>query len=434
MELKERLTSKLPAERERYRRLVKEYGNVKVDEITIAQLAGGMRGIKCLLTDISYLDPYEGIRFRGYTIPEVLEKLPKRDGAEIPLVGGFYYLLLTGDLPTMEEAEGVEAEWKARGEVPGYVYDVLRAQPRDTHPMTMFAEAILSMQRESIFAKRYAEGMRREEYWDAMYEDVMNFLAKLPTIAAYIYRMKYRSDVPIPPDPELDWGSNFGYMTGVPDPAYRELMKLYFILHSDHESGNVSAHTAHLVASALSDIYYAWSAGLGGLAGPLHGLANQECLGWILGVMEHFGGVPTKEQMEQYAWDTLNAGRVIPGYGHAVLRQTDPRYMSQREFALKHCPDDPVFRSVSCAFEVIPDVLKKHGKAKNPWPNVDAHSGCLQYHYGVKEFDFYTVLFGIGRALGISANIIWDRAVGQPIERPKSLTSAMLEEVAGIKK
>ncbi len=428
--LKEKLASKIPAARERYRKLVKEYGSVVIDQVTVAQVAGGMRGIKCLLTDISYLDPYEGIRFRGYTIPEVMEKLPKREGAEVPLVGGFYYLLLTGDLPTMEEAEDVEAEWKARGQVPQYVWDVLRAQPRDTHPMTMFAEAVLSMQRESVFAKRYAEGMRREEYWDAMYEDAMNMLAKLPTVAAYIYRMKYKGDTPIAPAPDLDWGSNFAYMMGVPDPAYRELMKLYFILHSDHESGNVSAHTAHLVASALSDIYYAWCAGLCGLAGPLHGLANQECLGWILGVMEHFGGVPTKEQMEQYAWDTLNAGRVIPGYGHAVLRQTDPRYTSQREFALKHCPDDPVFKTVSTAYEVIPEVLKKHGKAKNPWPNVDAHSGVLQYHYGVKEFDFYTVLFGIGRALGISANVIWDRAVGQPIERPKSITTDMLEDMA----
>jgi len=428
--LKEKLVSKIPAARERYGKIRKGYGSVVIDQVTVAQAAGGMRGIKNLLTDISYLDPYEGIRFRGYTIPEVLEKLPKRKGAEIPLVGGFFHLLLTGDLPTMEEAEEVEAEWKARGQVPQYVYDVLRAQARDTHPMTMFAEAVLSMQRESIFAKRYAEGMRRDEYWDAMYEDAMNFLAKLPTIAAYIYRMKYKADTPIAPDPELDWGSNFAHMMGVEDPRYKELAKLYFILHSDHESGNVSAHTAHLVASALSDIYYAWAGGLCGLAGPLHGLANQECLYWIIGLYEQFGGVPTKEQIEKFAWDTLNSGKVIPGYGHAVLRKTDPRYMAQREFALKHLPDDELFRVVSVVYDVVPGVLEKHGKAKNPWPNVDAHSGVLQYHYGVKDFDFYTVLFGIGRALGISANVIWDRAVGQPIERPKSITTDMLEELA----
>ena len=428
--LKEKLASKIPAARERYRKLVKEFGGVVIDQVTVAQVAGGMRGIKSLLTDISYLDPYEGIRFRGYTIPETLEKLPKRGDAEVPLVGGFFYLLLTGDIPTMEEAEEVEAEWKARGQVPEYVYDVLRAQPRDTHPMTMFAEAVLAMQRESEFARRYAEGMKREEYWDAMYEDVMNFLAKLPTIGAYIYRMKYRSDTPIPPDPELDWGSNFAHMMGVEHPDYQELSKLYFILHSDHESGNVSAHTAHLVASALSDIYYAWCAGLCGLAGPLHGLANQECLRWIINLYNQFGGVPSKEEIEKFAWDTLNSGQVIPGYGHAVLRKTDPRYMAQREFALKHLPDDELFRVVSNVYEVVPKVLQEHGKAKNPWPNVDAHSGVLQYHYGVKEFDFYTVLFGIGRALGISANVIWDRAVGQPIERTKSITTDMLEDMA----
>ena len=166
------------------------------------------------------------------------------------------------------------------------------------------------------------------------------------------------------------------------------------------------------------------------MAGPLHGLANQECLRWIIGLYKKFNGVPTKEQIEQFAWDTLNAGQVIPGYGHAVLRKTDPRYMAQREFALKHLPDDELFQVVSVVYEVVPEVLKKHGKAKNPWPNVDAHSGVLQYHYGVKEFDFYTVLFGVGRALGISANVIWDRAVGQPIERPKSITTDMLEEMA----
>ncbi len=432
MSLKEKLAAKIPAAKERYNKIRKEYGSVVIDQVTVGQVAGGMRGIKSLLTDISYLDPMEGIRFRGYTIPETLEKLPKRDGAEVPLVGGFYYLLLTGDIPTLEEAEEVEAEWKERGQVPEYVYEVIRSQPRDTHPMTLFSQAVLAMQRESVFAKRYAEkSMTKDDYWDAMYEDCMNMLAKLPTIAAYIYRMKYKGDTPIAPDPELDWGSNFAHMMGVEDPDYKELSKLYFILHSDHESGNVSAHTAHLVASALSDAYYAWCAGLCGLAGPLHGLANQECLDWIINLYKGFGNrVPTKEEIEKFAWDTLNSGQVIPGYGHAVLRKTDPRYTAQREFALKHLPDYDLFKVVSVVYEVVPKVLEAHGKAKNPWPNVDAHSGVLQYYYGVTEYDFYTVMFGVGRALGITANIIWDRAVGQPIERPKSITTDMLEELA----
>jgi len=130
---------------------------------------------------------------------------------------------------------------------------------------------------------------------------------------------------------------------------------------------------------------------------------------------------------------TLNSGQVVPGYGHAVLRKTDPRYTSQREFALKHLPDDPIFKVVSLLYDVVPPILEEQGKAKNPWPNVDAHSGVIQWHYGVREYDFYTVQFGIGRAMGVLSNIVWDRALGQSIERPKSLTLDMLEEIAGIK-
>jgi citrate synthase len=137
--------------------------------------------------------------------------------------------------------------------------------------------------------------------------------------------------------------------------------------------------------------------------------------------------------MKKYVWDTLNSGQVIPGYGHAVLRKTDPRYQVQREFCLKHMPDDPLFQLVSKLYEVVPDILKEHGKAKNPWPNVDAQSGVVQWYYGVQQYDFYTVLFAIGRSIGVLANIIWDRALGYPLERPKSLTTDMLEEKAGIK-
>jgi citrate synthase len=209
---------------------------------------------------------------------------------------------------------------------------------------------------------------------------------------------------------------------------------MYFILHSDHESGNVSAHTVHLVGSTLSDCYYALSAGMNGLAGPLHGLANEEVLRWTQNFMEKLGGKePTEEVIREALWDTLNSGQVIPGYGHAVLRKTDPRYMSQREFCLKHLPDYPLFKVINMIFEVAPGVLKEHGKAKNPWPNVDAQSGVIQWYYGVTEYPFYTVLFGIGRAIGTLANLVWDRALGYPIERPKSVTTAMLEEAAGIK-
>ncbi|MCH8171419.1 MAG: citrate (Si)-synthase [Bacteroidetes bacterium] len=428
--LKDKLYEKIQEWRPRTTKLLKEHGAVKIGDVTIAQAIGGVRGVKCLTTDISYLDPLEGIRFRGFTIPETLEKLPKVQGFEMPLVEGFYYLLLTGEIPTEEDVKTVAEEFNSRKIVPQYVFDVLKAMPEDTHPMTMFSVAILTLQKESEFVKAYKAGMNKMDYWDPTYEDALNLLAKLPQIAAFIYRYKYKDGDIIDPDPSLDMGGNFAHMMGI-DKPYDDVARMYFLLHSDHESGNVSAHTGHLVASALSDIYYSISAMLDGLAGPLHGLANQEVLRWIQGVQDKMGGeIPTEEQMKKFVWDTLNSGQVIPGFGHSVLRKTDPRYQVQREFCLKHLPDDNLFKYVDILYKVVPDILVEQGKAKNPWPNVDAQSGVIQWHYGLKEYDFYTVLFGIGRTLGVTANIIWDRALGYPIERPKSLTTEMLEEIA----
>lgn len=431
MILKEKISQQLPDWRERVRKLIKEKGDLKVGEVTISQVYGGMRDVKSLVTDISYVDPAEGIRFRGYTIPEILEKLPKPTGAEMPFIGGLYYLFLVGSIPTLDQARDVEAEWKTRSKVPQYVFDTIRAMPGDAHPMTLFTLAVLTLQRESLFSKEYHNGLKKDAYWEPMLEDSMNLIAKLPEIAAFIYRLKYKNGDEIPPDPNLDWAGNFAHMLGVTDPLYKDLSRLYFLLHSDHESGNVSAHTTHLVASSLSDIYYAASAGLSGLAGPLHGLANQECLMWLLDVKEKCGECSyDKSALRQFAWDTLNRGLVIPGYGHAVLRKTDPRYTAQLEFGKKYFADDEIFRLAALVYEVVPDVLREQGKAKDPWPNVDAISGALQYHFGVREFDFYTVMFGVSRILGVSANAIWARALGQPIERPKSLTTAMLEDIA----
>ncbi len=428
MALKKTFQSKIGPMQERVKTLMKEHGDKVISEVTVAQAYGGMRGVKCIVTETSALDPFEGIRFRGFNIPQLQEKLPKAPGGEEPLPEGLFWLLLTGDLPTEDNVKEIGNEWKKRGELPGYLIDILKAIPSDTHPMTQFVAAIAALQKDSTFAARYREGMPKTEYWDPMFEDVLNLTAKLPKIAAYIYRKSYKGDVHIPADPNLDWGGNLAHMMGVENPLFKELMRLYLVIHSDHEGGNVSAHTTHLVGSALSDAYYSLSAGMGGLAGPLHGLANQEVLRWIMEVKEDLGGVPTKEDLIKYLWDTLNSGKVIPGYGHAVLRKTDPRYMAQREFGLKHCPNDEIFQVVSGIYEVAPDILREHGKAKNPWPNVDAHSGCLLVHFGVVEYDFYTVLFGVSRALGVLASLIWDRVLGLPIERPKTVTTDWMEE------
>jgi len=429
MILHDKISAQLPAWHERMKVLAKDHADVVVDHVTVGQIVGGMRDIKSLLTDVSFVDPAEGIRFRGMSIPEVLKKLPKARGGKMPLVGGLYYLLMVGEVPTKEEAWEVEAEWGKRAVVPDYVYKMIKSMPKETHPMTLFSQAVLALQNNSVFAKKY-HSMKKDEYWDAALEDSIELTAKLPVIAAFIYRMKYFGETKKPKyNPKWDYGQNFSKMMGVADKkGYADLARLYFILHSDHESGNVSAHTMHLVGSALSDPYLSFSAALNGLAGPLHGLANQECLGWLIEVKNKFGGVPSREELYKFAWDTLNDGHVIPGYGHAVLRVPDPRYMAQMEFAKKRFPEDDLLRLADLVFDVVPQVLREQGKAKNPAPNVDAISGTLQYYYGVRDFDFYTVLFGVGRALGVTANYVWARALGWPIERPKSLTTKMLEE------
>ena len=428
--LKDTLYEKIQDWRPRTERLMKEYGNVVVDKITISQILGGMRGIKSLVSDISYLDPLEGIRYRGYTLPEVFEKLPKAKNSDMPLVEGLYYLLLTGDMPTEEQAAGMVEEFSQRRILPRYIYEVIDGMPCCSHPMTIFSTAILTMHRESFFTKKYHAGLNKADYWDPTYEDSLNLLAKLPEIATYIYAKLYRDGKRIQSNPNLDFGGNFAHMMGIGRP-YDDVSRMHFIVHADHEAGNVSAHTGHLVASSLSDVYLSISAMINGLAGPLHGLANQEVLRWLHDLMEKMNGeVPTESDLKQFVWNTLKSGQVIPGFGHAVLRKTDPRYMLQREFSLRNLADDPLFKVVDMLYHVVPPILLEQGKAKNPWPNVDAQSGVIQWHYGVKENDFYTVLFGIGRAIGICANIIWDRALGYPLERPKSLTTAILEDIA----
>jgi citrate synthase len=425
--LKEKFAAKMVPMRERVQKILKEHGEMKVGDVSVAQAYGGMRSVKCMVWETSALDPIEGIRFRGFTIPELREKLPKAPGGAEPLPEGIFYLLLTGDLPTNDDVKEITKEWQKRSALPKYLLDTLKSLPKDMHPMTQFSLGILALQKDSIFEQRYRKGMSKVEHWDPMYEDVMNLLAKLPSIAGFIYRRSYKDDNQIPADVNLDWGGNMAHMVGVKDETFKELMRLYLVIHSDHEGGNVSAHTCHLVGSALSDAYYSLSAGMNGLAGPLHGLANQEVLRWIMNLMKDLGGVPSKDQLIKYIWDTLNAGKVVPGYGHAVLRKTDPRYVAQREFALKHLPNDDIFKVVSMVYEVAPDILTQHGKTKNPWPNVDAHSGCLLYHYGLTEYDFYTVFFGVSRAMGVLAQLIWSRALGLPIERPKSVTTDWVE-------
>ncbi len=418
--LQNALAKKIPVWRDDIGKVLKKVGDKKMSDVTVRQSYGGMRGVKCMICDTSEVPPDKGLLVRNTPIGKLTDKTPE----------DIFYLLCTGELPNAKDRRALSDEYFERGRVPGYVWKVLEQMPKNSHPMCMLDTGILVMQRESKFVAGYNAGMAKADYWKPMLEDSLDLLAKLPALAAGVYRMRFNKGKRIAPKKGLTWSENYARMLGLKDPdgTFADCMRLYLVLHCDHEGGNVSAHACHLVGSALSDAYYSVSAGLNGLAGPLHGLANQECLNWVLELRKKFRGVPSDKQLEDFAWETLKGGKVIPGYGHAVLRVTDPRFTAFKEFGMKHFPNDPIMKIVDRVYEIVPKVLKAHGKAKNPWPNVDAGSGALLYHYGMKEFSYYTVLFSVSRAMGMCSQLIVDRAMGSPLERPKSVPTAWIKK------
>ncbi|MCJ1276176.1 citrate (Si)-synthase [Puttea exsequens] len=432
--LKDTFADNLPKEIEKIKKLRKDYGSKVVGEVTLDQVYGGARGIKSLVWEGSVLDSEEGIRFRGKTIPDCQKLLPKAPGGQEPLPEGLFWLLLTGEVPSEQQVRDLSAEWAARSAVPSFIEELIDRCPNDLHPMAQFSLAVTALEHESAFAKAYAKGMPKTEYWSHTFEDSMDVIAKLPSIAARIYKNVYKDGKVPAVQKDKDYAFNFANQLGFAENSdFVELMRLYLTIHTDHEGGNVSAHTTHLVGSALSSPMLSLAAGLNGLAGPLHGLANQEVLNWLQKMKKSIGSDLSDSNISDYLWSTLKSGQVVPGYGHAVLRKTDPRYVSQREFALKHLPDDPMFKLVSQVYKIAPGVLTEHGKTKNPYPNVDAHSGVLLQYYGLTESSYYTVLFGVSRAIGVLPQLIIDRAVGAPIERPKSFSTDAWAKLVGAK-
>ena len=412
------LSEKIPIWQDEIRSVIQEKGNQKVGDVIVSQLYGGMRGIKGLTCETSAVSADKGLIIRGYPLLDITHISPEE----------VFYLLLTGDLPNDDQLSDLQAQLRSHQNIPDYIWKILEAMPKDSHPMTMLTVAIQSMQVDSLFVSKYDEGIPKSDYWKWTLEDGIRLVAKVTGIAAGIYRLRFNKGDRIAPDNSMDWSGNFAHMMGIEGDDFKKLMRLYLMLHCDHEGGNVSAFSGLTVASALSSPYLSVAAGLNGLAGPLHGLANQECLKFVLEVRDHFNGAPSQEEMKQFCWDRLNNGRVIPGYGHAVLRCPDPRYTAFMEFGKEHIKDDDVFSIVSTLFDVVPPVLQEQGKAKNPWPNVDAASGSLLYYYGLTEFNYYTVLFSISRAMGMISQMVINRAMGIPITRPKSVTTEWIKQ------
>eukprot|EP01059_Diplonema_ambulator_P016081 TRINITY_DN2736_c0_g1_i2.p1 TRINITY_DN2736_c0_g1~~TRINITY_DN2736_c0_g1_i2.p1 ORF type:complete len:481 (+),score=197.00 TRINITY_DN2736_c0_g1_i2:88-1443(+) len=437
-ELKRILGEKIPQQQALIKKIKAAEGETSLGPATVDAAYGGMRGVTGLTYEPSLLDPVEGIRFRGLSIPECQQQLPSAADGKEPLPEAMWWLLLTGEVPTQAQVEMMMKEFHFRSQHPimDQVTKTLDSLPTDMHPMLQFSTGILALGHVSKFAKGYSTGAAtKANYWEYALDDALDLIARVPQVAAQIYRRTFHggSSKVVARDPNLDLAANFTKQMGFESMEFADCMRLYLSIHTDHEGGNVSAHTTTLVGSALSDPYLSCSAGMNGLAGPLHGLANQEVLLFLRelqGQVEKRGGAKTDAELEKVLteciWDLLNQKRVVPGYGHAVLRKTDPRYTCQREFCLRNFPEDELFKFVDTVYKIAPGILTEHGKTKNPWPNVDAHSGVLLQHYGMTESLYYTVLFGVSRCIGVLSALVWDRALGKPIERPKSITTEAL--------
>lgn len=432
-ELKALLSMKIGQEIEKIKGFRKKYGKSKVSEVSVDTVYGGLRGCVCLWCDTSHLDPMEGIRFRGYSIPELQKLLPKAEGSEQPLPEGLFWLMLTGEVPSKAQVDQISAVWAANADLPDHVEQVLDDLPHEKiHPMTQFSSAINLLNCDSVF-NRNLNKIKKAVYWEYLYNDAMLLIPKLTVIAAKIYRNTFKNEkIKMKVDPDKDWAANFATMLGFDDQV-AEVMRLYLTLHADHEGGNVSSHTTHLIGSTLADPYLSLAGGINGLAGPLHGLANQECLAFIMLIRDKIGETPSDDVVKKFVQDHLASGHVVPGFGHAVLRKTDPRFTCFKEFADQHMADDPLHKLLTQFVRVAIPTLQATGKVKNPYPNVDCHSGVILHHYNIVETNFYTVLFGISRALGVLSSLIWHRAVGIPIERPNSITTAALMKLFNAK-
>ncbi|KAJ7172555.1 citrate synthase [Mycena filopes] len=428
--LRETLREVIPAKQEQLKKLKAEHSQTVVGDVKVENIIGGMRGIKAMLWEASVLDPNEGIRFHGLSIPDCQKVLPPAPGGKEIIAESMLWLLLTGKVPTEAQTRELSRELAEKGDLPPFVEKLIDSFPATLHPMTQLGMGVAALNHDSLFQAAYEKGIKKSEYWTYTLDDCINLIARLPALAARIYRNVYKPGEALPAlNKDLDLVGNYSNLLGFGgNQSLTEYLRLYIALHGDHEGGNASAHTAHLVGSTLSDPYLSYSAALFALAGPLHGLANQEVLRWQLAMQAELGSDVSHEQIKEYLWKTLNSGQVVPGYGHGVLRNPDPRFIALQEFCDAR-PDLQESSIIRLTYEVAPGVLKEHGKTKNPYPNVDATSGCVLYHYGLKEFKYYTVIFGVSRALGALTQLVWARGSSKLLARPKSLSMDALEKL-----
>ncbi|MFQ5894827.1 MAG: citrate (Si)-synthase [Nitrospinota bacterium] len=351
-------------------------------EITEGHLDTGLRGFPVGTVWTSRVDPEKGVTYVGRPIAELVDREPEE----------IMYLLLHKELPTPEQRRAFSEELARRSGVPPKVMELLSHLPREAHPMEWFIAGLLYM---GMLTKT---GDYRE--------DGLNLIARVSEVVAAVFRFREGWGDPIAPKPELGYTENFAHMLGVPDahPELPRVLRLFHILHYDHGGGNLSTFTGRAVASGLADIYVSMASAMAGLYGPRHGRANQDALNFV----EEIGN-PDKEYVKSYVERCLREGKLVFGFGHAVLRAEDARATLEYEMGQRYFPDDRNVQICLALREVAPPILKATGRVADPYANVDAVSGSILRASGLKDSDYYSVLFGWSRTVGISAQIIDER-------------------------
>ena len=375
-------------------------------EITKDTLETGLRGVPVGYCTTSSVEAAKGLFYVGHPVEELANTDPEQ----------VIHLLLHKALPSPAQAAEFSKLLKANQDVPKAVFDSLKALPRSGHPMKWFIHAI------NALGMVCASGDYRKECID--------LIAKIPALTAAIFRIRSGWGEPIAPRADLGYMENFVHMLGVPGLGAEKtrkltkLMRVFDVVHFDHGGGNLSTFVGKAVASGKADMYESMGAAMAGLAGPLHGKANQECLEFVQECVAKVGDKLNADTVRELIQRKLSAKEVVYGFGHAVLRVEDPRAKVLRAVGEELCPDEPNFRMVKLLAEVVPPILAANPKISDPHPNVDSASGSLLMACGLTDPDYYTVLFGLSRVVGIAAQIVYERCEarqgkGTPIIRPK---------------
>ncbi|MGK5594017.1 MAG: citrate (Si)-synthase [Parachlamydiaceae bacterium] len=382
-------------------------------EVTKDSLETGMRGYPVGYCTTSTVDPMKGLFYCGQAVKDLAYQEPEN----------VIYLLYHGRTGSEEEIATFKKNLQTRAICPQAMIQHIRSLPKVGHPMKLFITALL-------IAGMYES---KNDYR----EDCLNLIAKIPEIAATVINDHAGWGEGKPSNPGLGYMDNFTHMLNVPNVNKKELnevFKLFNILHYDHGGGNLSTFVGKAIASGLEDMYGSIAGAMCALAGPRHGKANQECLEFNEKVLSKVGNNPTEADVERVLKEFLDSNQLIFGFGHAVLRVEDPRATVMMEMAEKKYPQNNLVKIAGLLRKAGPKVLKENPKIADPYPNVDSVSGTLLSAAGFHYPEYFTLLFGMSRVVGISIQIIYERLVaregkGTPIIRPKYIYKPGIHEL-----